>query len=251
MPADLRGVARGPGTFDQRTAGMAVARLGDAALSAPLSCRVCCRREAQGVHQLSGVVETGKVAECGHGGHRDRAWHPAEGLERVDDWGKPPGLHLGVECLCQTSQAFGVFGDRANLFLEHDLLGWSRTAHLAEPAQVGGAPGSPARIADIVPQEQRFEPELGGLEIADGIVTGAAQVPDGFILNPGDVDRGQVPRAHQSGQCDGIATVGVDPIPWFGGDQRGSDHPADMAFVGERAVEPIPTRPRFIDKDQL
>ena len=185
MPADLRGVARGPGTFDQRTAGMAVARLGDAALSAPLSCRVCCRREAQGVHQLSGVVETGKVAECGHGGHRDRAWHPAEGLERVDDWGKPPGLHLGVECLCQTSQAFGVFGDRANLFLEHDLLGWSRTDHLAEPAQVGGAPGSPARIADIVPQEQRFEPELGGLEIADGIVTGAAQVPDGFILNLG------------------------------------------------------------------
>ena len=39
MPADFGGVAIGPGAFDQGPAGMAVARLRDAALAAPLSRR--------------------------------------------------------------------------------------------------------------------------------------------------------------------------------------------------------------------
>ena len=39
-PADFRGEARGPGACDQGTAGMAVARRGDAALSASLARRV-------------------------------------------------------------------------------------------------------------------------------------------------------------------------------------------------------------------
>ena len=43
MPAHVGGGARGPGACDQGTAGLAVARLGDAALVAPLSRRVCRR----------------------------------------------------------------------------------------------------------------------------------------------------------------------------------------------------------------
>jgi hypothetical protein len=77
MPADCGGGARGPGTFDQGTAGMALASLGDAALWAPLSRRGCRGCEAQGVHELSRVSEPGEVAECGHSGHCDRALHPA------------------------------------------------------------------------------------------------------------------------------------------------------------------------------
>ena len=34
------------------------------------------------------ATDTGEGAACGPGGHRDRAWHPAEGLERFDDWGQ-------------------------------------------------------------------------------------------------------------------------------------------------------------------
>ena len=60
------------------------------------------------VRSPEGVVKTGEVAECGHGGHCDRALHPAQGLEGVDHWGKPPDLHLGVEFLFQTCQSFGV-----------------------------------------------------------------------------------------------------------------------------------------------
>src|SRR5262249_39916814 len=40
MPAAFRGIALGPGAFDQGPAGRAVARLGDAALAAPLARRV-------------------------------------------------------------------------------------------------------------------------------------------------------------------------------------------------------------------
>jgi hypothetical protein len=35
------------------------------------------------------------------------------------------------------------------------------------------------------------------------------------------------------------------------GDQWGSDDPADLAFVGEIAVEPITARAGFIDKDKV
>ena len=88
-----------------------------------------------------------------------------------------------MEFLFQTLEAFGVFGDRPHVFLEDDLLRRGGTDDLAEPPEVGRAPGGPARIADILPQEKGFEPKLGGLEIADGIFTSPAQVPNGFILD--------------------------------------------------------------------
>ena len=57
-------------------------------------------------------------------------------------------------------------------------------------------------------------------------------------------------RAHQAGQCDGVPSVGCDPIPGLCGDHGGRDDPADRAFVGERAGEPGATRPSVIDKDK-
>ena len=109
------------------------------------------------MHQLSRVSEPGEVTECGHRGHCDRAWHPAESLERVDDRGEPPALHLVGECLCQTRQPFGVVGDRADVFLAHDLLCRGGTDDLAAPPEVRWTPGRPARITDSVPQEKGFE----------------------------------------------------------------------------------------------
>jgi hypothetical protein len=129
MPADFRGGARGPGAFDQRTPGMAVARLGDAALVTPLARRVCRRCSPQGVHQWSGVIKTGEVAEFRPRGHRDRQWHPAGGLERGDDRSEPPGLHVLGKFVCQTHQPCGVVSDRADVFLEHALLRWGGTDH--------------------------------------------------------------------------------------------------------------------------
>ena len=74
-------------------------------------------------------------------------------------------------CVCQTRQPFGMVSDRANVCLEHALLRWGRTDPFAEPPEVGGVPARLAGITDIVPQEKRFAPKLGSLEITDNIFT--------------------------------------------------------------------------------
>jgi hypothetical protein len=70
-----------------------------------------------------------------------------------------------VEFLVQPLESLGVFVDRSDVFLKDDLLRGGGTDHLGEPPEVGRAPGGPARIVDIVPEEAGFEPELGGLQI--------------------------------------------------------------------------------------
>jgi hypothetical protein len=61
-------------------------------------------------------------------------------------------LHLLVEFVFQTLQAFGLCGDGLYVFLKDHWLRGCRTHHLAKPSQGGGAPVGPARRADIVPQ---------------------------------------------------------------------------------------------------
>ena len=127
-----------------------------------------------------------------------------------------------VEFLFETLETFGVFGDRTDVFLKDDLLRRCGTDHLAEPPEVGWAPGGPARVTDILPQEKGFEPKLRGLEIADRLFPCPAQVANRFILHRGDIDGRQVTRAHQAGQFDGVSPVGFDPIPGFLGIKEGA-----------------------------
>jgi hypothetical protein len=117
-----------------------------------------------------------------------------------------------MKFLLQTLKTGGVFGDRVHVFLKDDLLGRWRTDDLAEPSEVRRAPGGLARRADIMPQEKRFEPELGCLEIKDGIFTSPAQVPNRFVLHRRDIDWSQVTRVHQAGRLDRVTTVGFDLI---------------------------------------
>jgi hypothetical protein len=116
---------------------------------------------------------------------------------------------------------------------------------------VGRTPGGPARIADVLPQEKRLEPKLGGLEIADGIIRRPAQVTNGFIRTRRDIDRREITRAYQAGELDGVTTVGFHPIARLLGDERWGNDPADVAVLREIVVEPLPTWTRFIDKDQM
>ena len=185
---------------------------------------------------MSGGSKTGEVTACGHRGHCDGARPPTQGLEGVDNRSEPPGLHVLGTCLCQTRQPCGVVSERADVCVAHELLGRGGTDHCAEPAEVGGAPGSLARRTAIVPQAKRLEPHLGSLQSTDGLFPRSAQGPHRFLLHLGHVDRGEVPGAHQAGQCDGVPTVGFDPIP---------------GLLGEIAVEPGATRPRCRDKDEV
>jgi hypothetical protein len=89
-----------------------------------------------------------------------------------------------------------VFGDRPDVFLKDHLLRGGGTDDVAEPPEVGRAPGSLARIADVVPQQEGFQPKFRRLEVCDGIFTSPTQITDGFIFHGGDVDGSEISRAH-------------------------------------------------------
>jgi hypothetical protein len=99
-----------------------------------------------------------------------------------------PRFDPGVECLFETLEAFGVFGDRSDIFAADNLLSRRRTDDLCEPPQVGRTPGGPACRADILAQSERLEAKFGRLEVTDGIFPSPAEVADRFIFHVRDMD---------------------------------------------------------------
>src|SRR4029453_1902118 len=130
--------------------------------------------------------------EFGHDGHGHGELHSAQALQGLDHWLQSPGLDLLSQFLLQALEAFGVLMDRADILLEDNLLSRGGTDHFGEPPQMGRPPGGTARIADIVPEQKGFEPELGGLEITDGVFTSPTEVTDGFAPHPRDIDGSEV-----------------------------------------------------------
>ena len=200
---------------------------------------------------MSGIVEAGEVTEFSQYGDSDREWHPPQGLEGGDDGMKPPGFDLFVEFLLQTLQTFGVLGDGSDIFLENNVLGGGRTDHLAEPSEVGRTPGGPADVPDAMPEQEGFEPQFGRFEITDGVFTRTSEVADRFILHGGDIDGGQITRAHQPRQLHGVTAVGVYAVAGLFRNQGGSHNPANQVLLREITLEPGPAGARFIDKDQV
>jgi hypothetical protein len=91
MTADLGRIAVGPGAFNQRPAGMGIARLGNAALATTLTTGICRRRQPQITHEVSGDIESGEVAEFCDGGHGYGALDATQALEGVDHRSESPG----------------------------------------------------------------------------------------------------------------------------------------------------------------
>jgi hypothetical protein len=92
-----------------------------------------------------------------------------------------------VAFLVETLEACSVFSDRPDIFLAHDVLRRGRAGDLREPPEMGWTPIGLARGADIVSEQEGFEATLGVLAIAEGIVTGPRQVPDGCIFHLGEI----------------------------------------------------------------
>ena len=146
-----------------------------------------------------------------------------------------------LQFMFESSEAFGVFGDGTDIFLKDDLLRRCGADHCREPPEVGWVPIGPAHGTDIVSQQEGFETEFGVLEIAEGIFARPREVPNGFIFDLGNIDRGKITRAGQAGQLHGVAAVGFDPITGLFWNQRRRHHPAVVAFFGEIPVEPVAT----------
>jgi hypothetical protein len=67
------------------------------------------------MHELSGVLEAGQVAECRAGSDSHRQLHATEGLQRVNDRAEPPGGDLLVAFLGQALAFVFKFSTGANL----------------------------------------------------------------------------------------------------------------------------------------
>jgi hypothetical protein len=189
--------AGGPGAGDQGPAGMRVARLGEAALTAPLSRRVCRGREAPVVQEVSRVLEAGEVRASGSCRHCHWAWDAPQGLEGVDHGGEPPGPPLVCEGLRETLAAFGGLVDGAHVGLADELRRRGGTDSLTEPPEVGRAPGGAARRPAILPPAKRLAAKWGRRQGAADSFPRPTQVTNGLRLTLRDVGVAG-PRAPQS-----------------------------------------------------
>ena len=176
------------------------------------------------------MLEAGQVPNFRHHGDGHRALHPTQGREGVDHGMQAPRGDLLAAFLVQTPEARGVLRDGPDLFLKDDLLRRGGADDFREPPEVGRTPVGPARIADILAEQEGLETERGILKVADRIFARPGEIPDRFIVHFGDRHGGQVSRAGQAGQLHGVTAVRFDPIPSLCGNQRWCHDPAVVVF---------------------
>jgi hypothetical protein len=106
------------------------------------------------------VIDTAEVANCCH--HRDGhgAWHAMQSLKGLDHRGQAQRFHVILPFLCQTLEAFGVFGNGSDICLKDDLLRRCLTNAFREAPEMGRAPMGPARVADVMPAQEGLEPKF-------------------------------------------------------------------------------------------
>jgi hypothetical protein len=102
-----------------------------------------------------------------------------------------------------------------------------------------------------MPEQEGLQTKLGGFEITDGVFASAGAVAARFIFHLGNIDGGQITRAHQPSSLHGVAAVGFHPVVRLFRNQGGGDDPAAMSCLGQIAIEPVATRSCFIDKDEV
>ena len=186
MPTALGWLPVGPGAFKQGTPRMGLAGLRQAALLTPRPTGIVRGRESELMHELSGGLETRQGSSRRHGGHGARALDTAQSLARFDHWRSAPGFDLRVAFEFQTAQTFRLCGDGLDVCLKDELLRRGGAHPLAAPAQGSGTPGGPPRRADSVPQEAGCEPQLGGLQLPEGLCPCPTQVAARCIVDGGD-----------------------------------------------------------------
>jgi hypothetical protein len=169
MATHLGRIAVGPGPFNESATRMGIARFGNGPLATPCTGGILRGNQPQEFHDLSGIIEARQVSKFGHRGDRDSELHTAEGLKGLDHRVQAPRFDLLLEFVFETLEALGVVVDRTDIFLEDNLLRGCGTDDFGEPPQMGGVPGGPARVADIVSEQEGFEPEFRRLEITDGM----------------------------------------------------------------------------------
>jgi hypothetical protein len=251
LAAHLRGRAIRPRAFDQYAAGMGMASFCQPSLWAPLARGICGRDSPQALHQCAGGLKAGHVPNVRHHGDGHRARHPTPGLEGVHHGMPAPRGDLRAAFLVQTPEARGVLRDGPDICLKDDLLRRGGADDFREPPEVGRPPVGPARLADILAEQEGLATALGLLKVADRLFARPGEITDRFIVPFGDIHGGQVSRAGQAGQVHGVTAVRFDPILSLCGHPRWCHAPAGVVFFLQRTREPLATRPRCVDEEKV
>jgi hypothetical protein len=250
MATDLRRITVRPGACHQRPAGMGVPGCGDGTRSASRAGGRCRGEQTPAFQPCSRSVQARAVTAFSAGRDGHDPLHATPGLEGLAPRVEAPGLNRRVEFLCQALEACGEFGDRAAICLPDAWLSRGVTDPCTPPPQGRRAPSGAACRADSGSESERVAPERGRCESAQGLCTRAGAIADGVICSPGDLDRGEIPRAHHPGQWHGITAIGVDAVTRLVGHAGGRDDPAVITFVGQVAVEPVAAGSGFRDQDE-
>ena len=204
------------------------------------------RNEADEGGQLPRVVKAREIAEFGDDGDRDEELDAAQGLQRLHDRIETPRGRALEEFRVEALEAIDLFIDGPHGFLKDDLLRRRRTHDLREVAAVRVVPG---RAPDIVPaqsEEERFQPQLRVLARHARGIARATQIAEGFVLDRRHVDGGEIARAQEPRELDGVTPIRLHAVAWLLRDQRRRDHLTRQALRGEIPVEAVATRSRFI-----
>jgi hypothetical protein len=189
---DVCGISVGPGAFDQHASGLRVTGCG--ACTRPVWRIPGIRRgdPAPIVPHVARFPDVRQVAACGHVGQGHDARHPPRAIQSRDHWRPSPVVELSLPCLLQALQAFGGRMDRADVLLEDERWRWGGTDHCGAPPLTGQAPGSLARLPDLLPAPDGVESARGGLQVPHDIVAGTGEIAYRCICHSGTRGRGEI-----------------------------------------------------------
>ncbi len=148
---DFRRMPICPCRFDQRAPGTTVPRFGDAALSTGRAAGILRGNQPDEGRQLPRRVEAGEVPQFGDDRDGDQPLHAAERLQRLHDGIQAPRRPDLPQFGFESPESVDLFIDRAQRFLEDNLLRGRGTDDLGEVPAMGGVPVGPA---DVVQPER-------------------------------------------------------------------------------------------------
>jgi hypothetical protein len=230
LTRDASGISIGPGSLDECPSSVAVTGFGDASESAFFSGGMFGRADAQIVGELAGVVEAGDVTHLRDGGDGYSELNTAKRLECNDEGEEFPAGDVIMEFVFESLEPLRAFRDGIDVLLESDLLCGDGEGEGSEPSEVSGRPVGTTGVSDAVSEEEGFQSQLGSIEISESIFPGAAEIPDGLVLDLGNIDGGEVPGAQEASKIDSIPSISFHPSAGFLGDERWSSNDAGIAF---------------------
>jgi hypothetical protein len=135
-----------------------------------------------------------------------------------------------------TDDAFTGIADRADPFLQDEVMGVVLKFLLGEPSRMGFAPGAPTRKAAALAQEERGHLLAFCPEIPDGGVASTDQTADRLVHFIGNPDGGEFPGSQELCQAFGVAAVGLHVVAGPLGDQRRGDDVACLPKIDQPSV---------------